>query len=115
MVRSRTWPSPGEGSAYSSIRKSDAFGSPTGRETRMTRFVWDMVVSSYFFLSSRRARILCGDLRQRSIERRCRARQILEYQSAIGGLLLRRSRRGPDFGHWPTAIEQRQRRDHLEF
>src|SRR5450432_4445462 len=44
MVRSRTWPSPGAGAAYSSIRKSEAFGSPTGRETRMTRFAdWDMV------------------------------------------------------------------------
>src|ERR1700691_1530246 len=49
MVRSKTWPSPGEGGAYSSIRKSDALGSPTGRETRTTRFAcWDMVVSSVF-------------------------------------------------------------------
>jgi hypothetical protein len=30
------------------MRKSDAFGSPTGREARTMRFAgWDMVVSSY--------------------------------------------------------------------
>src|ERR1700722_1644813 len=47
MVRSRTWPAPGEGGAYSSMRKSDALGSPTGREARTTRFACgDMLVSS---------------------------------------------------------------------
>src|SRR3979411_1644833 len=50
MVRSRTWPSPGVGAAYSSMRKSEAFGSPTGRETRTTRFAdWDMVFPPGFF------------------------------------------------------------------
>ena len=40
----------GVGIAHSSMRKSDAFGSPTGRETRTTRFAdWDMGVSSDFF------------------------------------------------------------------
>src|SRR6266545_4338426 len=49
MVRSRTWPPPGVGTAQSSIRKSDALGSPTGREARTMRFAdWDMVVSSDF-------------------------------------------------------------------
>src|ERR1700722_4273216 len=47
MVRSRTWPSPGAGGAQSSTRKSDALGSPTGRETRTTRLACcDMVISS---------------------------------------------------------------------
>ena len=36
-------PSPGVGIAQSSMRKSDGLGSPTGRETRTTRFGgWDM-------------------------------------------------------------------------
>src|ERR1700754_4974171 len=51
MVRSRTCPSPGTGTASSSMRKSDAFGSPTGRETRTTRLAdCDMVVSSDVYL-----------------------------------------------------------------
>src|SRR5713101_7269156 len=51
MVRSRTWPSPGVGNVYSSTRKSDALGSPTGRETRTTRFAdCDMVVSFNFWV-----------------------------------------------------------------
>src|SRR6476660_2032508 len=37
MVRSRTWPGPGVGGAYSSRRKSDDFGSPCGREARTMR------------------------------------------------------------------------------
>src|SRR5260221_6339401 len=45
MVRSRTWPSPGVGAEYSSTRKSDALGSPTGRDASTMRFAdWDMVV-----------------------------------------------------------------------
>src|ERR1700758_1007988 len=52
MVRNRTWPSPGAGSAYCSTRKFDALGSPTGRETRTTRFAcWDMVVSSIIVIA----------------------------------------------------------------
>ena len=51
MVRSRTSPGPGVGVAYSSIRKSVGFGSPTGRETRTTRFAdWDMAGSSGIFV-----------------------------------------------------------------
>jgi hypothetical protein len=50
MVRNSTWPSPGVGIGQSSIRKSDGLGSPTGRETRMTRLAdWGMVVSSDFY------------------------------------------------------------------
>ena len=42
-------PRPAPVSRISSMRKSDALGSPTGRETRTTRFAdWDMVVSSDF-------------------------------------------------------------------
>src|ERR1700722_12151252 len=152
MVRSRTWPSPGEGGAYSSTRKSDALGSPTGRETRTTRFAgWDTVVSSIFWFlviasqrvgakrrpmtgSAKQSSIvrerldcfvapllamtvfyLACDLGQRSVERRCRARQILERESAISGLLLRRGCRGPDLGDRLSVIEQGQRRDHLKF
>src|SRR5947208_2868881 len=47
MVRSRTSPAPGVGTSASSIRKSDGFGSPTGREARTTRLAdCDMVVPS---------------------------------------------------------------------
>src|SRR5437588_12833858 len=37
MVRSSTSPAPGTGTSWVSIRKSDGFGSPTGREARTTR------------------------------------------------------------------------------
>src|SRR4051812_37729258 len=51
MVRSRTWPSPGVGAEYSSRRKSDGLGSPTGREARTMRFAdWDMAGSSELLL-----------------------------------------------------------------
>jgi hypothetical protein len=51
MVRSSTSPAPGVGIALSSMRKSEALGSPTGRETRTTRLAdGDMVVSSDFFI-----------------------------------------------------------------
>src|SRR5882672_705750 len=48
MVRSSTWPGPGAGGEYSSMRKSDGLGSPTGREARTTRFAgWDIVSSDF--------------------------------------------------------------------
>src|SRR3954464_14925858 len=100
MVRSRTWPSAGTGTACSSMRKSDAFGSPTGRETRTTRFADcdTMVFSMFYFVIARstcdeaiqsflgdagllrfaRNDGLRRDLRQSRIERRGGARQILE-------------------------------------
>src|ERR1700760_4475981 len=83
MVRNNTWPSPGVGSAYSSTRKSDALGSPTGRETRTTRLAWDILVSSDFIYSddsiAQKCRpILRRDFCQRRVERRRRARQVLE-------------------------------------
>src|ERR1043166_6286795 len=37
MVRSRTSPAPGTGTSACSMRTSDAFGSPTGREARTMR------------------------------------------------------------------------------
>ena len=39
----------------------------------------------------------------------------LNAQPAIGGLLLRRGRRGANFGDRLAAVEQGQRRDHLKF
>src|ERR1700732_3296991 len=102
MVRSRSCPSPGVDSAQSSTRKSDGLGSPTGRETRTTRFAdCDMVVTSGFLLfviarseadeaihfaaamdcfacaRNDAFKLSRGDFRQRRVERRGRARQIL--------------------------------------
>src|SRR4051812_47787432 len=54
MVRSRTSPAPGAGTSACSIRKSDGFGSPTGREARTTRFA-DCGMMTSFFPCSRRA------------------------------------------------------------
>ena len=45
-VRSKSWPSPGFGTATSSMRKSDSLGSPTGRDARTIRLAWAMMVSS---------------------------------------------------------------------
>src|SRR5258708_38946920 len=50
MVRNSTSPALGAGAVYSSRRKSDVLGSPTGRETRTTRLAWDMIVSSGLLL-----------------------------------------------------------------
>src|SRR5256885_10664081 len=44
MVRRRTSPAPGVGTGQSSRRKSEGFGSPTGREARTMRLPWDMMV-----------------------------------------------------------------------
>src|SRR5947199_10425270 len=47
MVRSSTSPALGAGSSVSSMRKSDGFGSPAGREARTTRLAdCGMMVSS---------------------------------------------------------------------
>src|SRR5215469_14503862 len=43
IVRSNTCPLPGAGTGYSSMRKSDAFGSPTGRDARTIRLPWAMM------------------------------------------------------------------------
>jgi len=60
--------------------------------------------------------VLSGrDLRQRRVERRSRARQILERQPAIGRLFLCRGRRGANLGDGLAAIQQGQRRDHMKF
>src|SRR5450432_1574935 len=128
MVRSRTWPSPGVGSAQSSRRKSDGFGSPTGRETRTTRFAdWAMAVSSGFLLfviaSAAKQSIvatngllrrlaprndgfeLSRDFRQRRVERRGGARQILEgeHMPRLLGVLFRGTR--PHFRKALAAVD----------
>src|SRR6267154_388645 len=56
MVRNSTSPGPGTGAVYSSMRKSEALGSPTGREARTTRLAdWDMMFPpgfSFFVIAS---------------------------------------------------------------
>src|ERR1700760_3340933 len=107
MVRSKTCPSPGVGAAYSSMRKSDGFGSPTGRETRTTRLAdcgMMVFLRCFFFVIARSAcdeaiqsflgdtgllRFarndgLSRDLRQRRVEGRSRARQVLKREPPAG-------------------------------
>src|SRR4051794_36280846 len=119
MVRSNTSPSPGVGGAYSSTRKSDALGSPTGRGTGTTRFAaWDILFSSiFFFCHCERSEAIhlrsgCGsgllscarnggfrflvarlglsrEFRQRRVKSSSGTRQILEGEPAVGRLFLR--------------------------
>src|SRR3989442_14214855 len=49
MVRRRTSPAPGVGIGQSSRRKSEGFGSQTGREARTMRLPWDMMVPPLLF------------------------------------------------------------------
>src|SRR6266404_3778301 len=55
-----------------------------------------------------------GDFRQRCVERRGRARQILEHEAAIGRLLLRFRRGRANLGHRLSIVEQGLWCDHVK-